>query len=178
MTRKTAFQSMFVAAILAGTSLGANVWAQSSPVTDLSLAIVSPSTQVGKASWYGESFDGRETASGELFDMYRLTAADPNLPLNSMVEVTNLENGRHVLVRVNDRRDPGPGGVIVLSKAAAANLRFVGEGTAQVRVTPVASQSATAQRDTRPRLPVETLADQSSQQSLLVWADPLQLASR
>ena len=59
--------------------------------------------EVGTASWYGEYFQGKETASGEPFDMQALTAAHPTLPLGSFVRVTNLRNGRAVVVRVNDR---------------------------------------------------------------------------
>src|SRR5438876_8427260 len=59
--------------------------------------------QVGTASWYGEDFDGKPTASGEPFNMYDLTAAHPSLPLGTFVRVTNLRNGRSVVVKVNDR---------------------------------------------------------------------------
>src|SRR5581483_2044268 len=59
--------------------------------------------QVGTASWYGRDFEGKPTASGEPYNMYDLTAAHPTLPLGSMVKVTNLRNGRAVVVRVNDR---------------------------------------------------------------------------
>ena len=90
--------------------------------------------QSGYATWYGEDFDGRITASGERFDMYGLTAAHSALPFNSVVEVTNLENGRTVDVRITDRPEPGRAGVIVVSKAAAANLGFSRERSAPVRV--------------------------------------------
>lgn len=90
----------------------------------------------GLASWYGQEFNGRPTSSGEPFDMYKLTAAHRTLPLPSFVRVTNLANGRSVVVRVNDR---GPFAdtddrIIDLSYAAALRLDMVGTGTAQVRV--------------------------------------------
>ena len=60
-------------------------------------------TQVGTASWYGDGFHGKETASGEFFDMYSCTAAHMTLPLGTMIRVSNLENGREVFVRIHDR---------------------------------------------------------------------------
>jgi rare lipoprotein A len=125
-------------AVAAGLTIAHSAHAQSGVtlVSANSLAMMSAPAgdQVGLATWYGEDFDGRVTAAGDRFDMYGLTAAHPSLPLNSTVEVTNLENGRKLTLRVNDRRAPAPGGVIVLSKAAAANLGFVQEQSARVRV--------------------------------------------
>jgi len=92
------------------------------------------SDQIGTATWYGEDFDGRTTASGERFDMYGLTAAHAAFPFNSVVEVTDLETGRSVDVRITDRPEPGKNGVIVVSKAAAASLGFSRERSAPVRV--------------------------------------------
>ncbi|HEV2492612.1 MAG TPA: septal ring lytic transglycosylase RlpA family protein [Terriglobia bacterium] len=91
-------------------------------------------TQSGIASWYGEAFQGIPTASGELFDMNRLTAAHPTLPLGSRIIVTNLRNHRSVVVRVNDRGPLVPGRLVDVSKAAARRLGFVGAGVARVRV--------------------------------------------
>ncbi len=90
--------------------------------------------EVGLASWYGREFQGRRTANGEIFDPRRLTAAHPTLPLPSLVEVTNLENGRRIRVRVNDRGPFVPGRVIDLSEAAAVALGFRERGLARVRV--------------------------------------------
>lgn len=90
----------------------------------------------GLASWYGEEFNGRPTSSGESFDMYALTGAHRTLPIPTYVRVTNLANGRSVVVRVNDRgpfRDPDSR-IIDLSYAAALRLDMVREGTASVRV--------------------------------------------
>src|SRR3954467_10282348 len=71
--------------------------------------------QVGRASWYGKRFDGRSTASGEPFDMFQFTAAHRTLPLGTLVRVTNLRNGRSVVVRVNDRGPMVRGRIIDLS---------------------------------------------------------------
>jgi len=90
----------------------------------------------GAASWYGEEFNGRPTSSGEIFDMYALTGAHRTLPIPTYVRVTNLSNGRSVVVRVNDRgpfRDPDSR-IIDLSYAAALRLDMVRDGTANVRV--------------------------------------------
>jgi rare lipoprotein A len=83
----------------------------------------------GIASWYGEKFHGRRTSSGEIYDMYRMTAAHRSLPLPSYVRVTNLENKRSVVVRVNDRGPFHENRVIDLSYAAAKKLGIAAKGT-------------------------------------------------
>jgi rare lipoprotein A len=88
----------------------------------------------GIASYYAEDFHGRRTSNGEIFDMWALTAAHPTLPLPSYVYVTNLANGRTLLVRVNDRGPYARGRVIDVSRATARYLGFETQGTAQVRV--------------------------------------------
>jgi rare lipoprotein A len=90
--------------------------------------------QVGLASWYGEFHHGLRTASGETFDMGELTAAHRTLPLGTHLRVTNLENGRMVRVRVNDRGPYVDGRVIDLSRAAARSLDMVERGVVPVRL--------------------------------------------
>ncbi len=90
--------------------------------------------KTGPASWYGEAFNRRKTSNGEWFDMTRLTAAHPTLPLPSYVKVTNLDNGREVVVRVNDRGPFVGPRIIDLSKRTAEVLDFKRKGKAQVRV--------------------------------------------
>jgi len=90
--------------------------------------------QIGTASWYGRDFHGRKTANGERYDMHALSAAHKTLPLPTLVRVTNLENGRSVVVRVNDRGPFARNRLIDLSYAAARSLGFVNKGTARVRV--------------------------------------------
>ncbi len=90
--------------------------------------------QVGTASWYGEYFDGKPTASGEDYDMYDMTAAHPTLPLGSYVKVTNLHNGKAVVVKVNDRGPIVPGRIIDLSYGAARVLQFEHQGLQRVRL--------------------------------------------
>lgn len=89
---------------------------------------------VGVASWYGQQFHGRQTANGEIFDMRQISAAHPTLPMPSLVEVTNLENGRSMQLRVNDRGPFHDNRLIDLSQAAARELGFEGQGLARVRV--------------------------------------------
>lgn len=88
----------------------------------------------GIASWYGEQFHNRNTANGEVFDMDLITAAHKTLPLPSMVEVTDLETGKKLKVRVNDRGPFVPGRIIDLSKGAAKKLGIYQKGVARVRV--------------------------------------------
>lgn len=88
----------------------------------------------GVASWYGRPFDGRPTSSGEMYDMNELTAAHPTLPIPTWVEVTNLKNGKHVVVKVNDRGPFVGKRLIDLSFGAATALDMVREGTARVEV--------------------------------------------
>ncbi len=89
----------------------------------------------GIASWYGTKFHGRRTSSGEPYDMFAITAAHKSLPLPSYVKVTNLENGRSLIVRVNDRGPFHPGRIIDLSYTAAVRLGVYAKGSARVEVT-------------------------------------------
>jgi rare lipoprotein A len=89
---------------------------------------------VGLASWYSYEAHNRTTADGEVFDARLPTAAHKTLPIPSYLEVTNLANGRRVRVRLNDRGPFVAGRIIDLSRAAAAQLGFLGQGTARVRV--------------------------------------------
>jgi rare lipoprotein A len=90
--------------------------------------------ETGIASWYGEDFHGKYTANGEVFDLNALTAAHRTLPMPCIVEVTNLENGRSMALRVNDRGPYARGRIIDVSRRAAQLLGFEGPGTAKVRV--------------------------------------------
>ena len=91
-------------------------------------------TQVGVASWYGSFHAGRKTASGEPFDPNAMTAAHRTLPLGCIVQVTNVENGRTAMVRINDRGPYYANRIIDLSRAAADALGFRASGLARVRV--------------------------------------------
>jgi rare lipoprotein A len=91
--------------------------------------------RTGTASWYGSDFHGRRTANGETYDMNAMTAAHPTLPMPTIVRVTNLDNGRSVIVRVNDRGPFAEDRIIDMSRAGARELGFENKGLARVRVT-------------------------------------------
>lgn len=96
----------------------------------------------GTASWYGRKFHGRHTSNGEVYDMFAMTAAHKTLPIPSYVRVTNLNNGREVVVRVNDRGPFHGQRLIDLSYAAAQRLGFADQGTAPVEVVIVAPEES------------------------------------
>jgi rare lipoprotein A len=100
---------------------------------------IRPSVQVGYASWYGLPHHGRRTASGEIYNMYELTAAHPVIRMGTRLHVTNLENGRSVEVRVNDRGPFVDGRILDLSYAAARHLGAVDAGVIRVRIRVVAA---------------------------------------
>lgn len=97
----------------------------------------------GQASWYGPGFHGKKTASGEIFDQGRLTAAHKTLPLGTKAKVTNLENGNSVEVEINDRGPYVGDRVIDLSRAAAKALGFVESGLTLVRIEPLYQEAST-----------------------------------
>ena len=97
--------------------------------------------QTGIASWYGPNFHGKKTANGEIFDMYELTAAHKTLQMPSLVRVTNLENGRSIIVRINDRGPFSKGRIIDMSKRGAELLGFINQGTARVKVQVLSEES-------------------------------------
>jgi rare lipoprotein A len=90
--------------------------------------------EIGVASWYGKEFYGKKTANGEIYDMYDITAAHRTLPLPSIVKVTNLQNQKSIIVRINDRGPFAKDRIIDLSKASAKKLGFYEAGTVQVKV--------------------------------------------
>jgi rare lipoprotein A len=91
-------------------------------------------TETGKASFYGNEFDGRKTANGETFHQSQLTAAHKHLPFGTMVKVTNLANNKTVVVRINDRGPYAAGRIIDLSKAAAKQIDMIAAGIARVKI--------------------------------------------
>jgi rare lipoprotein A len=92
-------------------------------------------TQTGIASWYGEPFHGRTTASGETYDMEELTCAHKTLPFGTRLRVENLDNGRSITLRVTDRGPFVGGRIVDVSRKAARELEMIGPGTARVRIT-------------------------------------------
>jgi rare lipoprotein A len=108
---------------------------------------VQPFTQRGIASWYGKKFHGQKTSSGETYDMYKMTAAHPTLPIPSYARVTNLSNGRSVVVRINDRGPFHNSRIIDLSYAAAYKLGYIGVGSTQVQIDAVVPPQQTRRAD-------------------------------
>lgn len=103
-------------------------------------------SEIGLASWYGKSFQGKRTSSGERFDMHSMTAAHKQLPMNTLLKVKNLENGRETIVRVNDRGPYSGKRIIDLSHSAAKSLKLASKGTARVEIT-VINEASTDETD-------------------------------
>jgi len=124
-------------------------------------------SQVGIASWYGKKFHGRKTANGETYNMYAMTAAHTTLPMPSLVLVTNLDNGKSIKVRVNDRGPFVKGRLIDLSYAAAKALGYAKQGTARVRVQTLnaAEHDVSKQHVQKPQ-PVKMLQQPSAKHEL------------
>lgn len=112
-----------------------------------------PMKERGLASWYGRMFHGRKTASGEVYDMFAMTAAHKTLPIPSYAKVTHLGSGRSVVVRVNDRGPFHEGRVIDLSYAAAAKLGIAGPGSGPVEVERVFARDAARLASAAPQPP-------------------------
>ena len=103
--------------------------------------------QKATASWYGKKFHGKRTSSGETYDMYKMTAAHTVLPIPSYAQVTNLNNGRSIIVKVNDRGPFKHNRVIDLSYAAALKLDVVRSGTGQVEIIAIGENTPTSQKE-------------------------------
>lgn len=129
--------------------------------------------ETGIASWYGPGFHGKRTANGEPYDAYSMTAAHPTLQLPCVARVTNLDNGRSVIVRVNDRGPFKRGRVMDVSKRAAELLGMIGAGTAKVRVQVLDRESRIVADAARQGLPPKTqmamaFSEQAQQQGVEV----------
>ncbi|HEX5007720.1 MAG TPA: septal ring lytic transglycosylase RlpA family protein [Hyphomonadaceae bacterium] len=138
--------------------------------------------EIGIASWYGPTFHGKASASGETFDENAMTAAHPTLPIPSLVRVTNLENGRSVVVRLNDRGPFVDDRIIDLSRAAGKALDMHAKGTARVRVqyvgpAPAEHNAAPNQqvevRQVAPMLPVAAIPVKFSMPVMEIASEPL-----
>ncbi len=110
---------------------------------DLEMETESEPMQTGMASWYGRGFHGRKTANGERYNMHELTCASKHLPFGTMLEVTNLDNGEKVVVRVNDRGPYIKKRIIDLSYAAAKQIRMLHKGQAKVEIRETSEENNT-----------------------------------
>ena len=134
-------------------------------------------SETGKASFYGMKFHGHLTSNGEVYDMYSMSAAHKNLPLPSYARVTNLENGKSTVVRVNDRGPFHEGRVIDLSYAAAHRLGVLAKGTARVRVEAITVAPGPNDALGGTAIQVAAVSDESRAQSLAAnlrerWGQP------
>src|SRR5689334_11453747 len=132
--------------------------------------------ETGVASWYGPDFDGKDTALGETYDMNDLTAAHRTLPMPSMVRVTNLENGRVLALRVNDRGPYAKGRILDVSRRGARLLGFDANGTARVRVQIMAEESRLMAAQAQAGQPVALMPGETKPQAAptaVVVAQPL-----
>lgn len=119
---------------LAGCSGGRPATRSAAPPPTAPAPPAAPAPLEGTASFYGQWHHGRLTASGDVFDMNKLTAAHRTLPFGTRVRVTNLDNGRQVDVRINDRGPYSKRRILDLSRAAAKELRMIEAGVARVRI--------------------------------------------
>jgi len=127
--------------------------------------------ETGIASWYGPDFHGRRTANGERYDMHAMTAAHTILPLPTLARVTNLENGRQVVVRINDRGPFVKNRLIDLSYAAAKALGYEDKGTARVRVQALSDREPSPQSNPAPEaMPVGSRPPQKAAMYVQVGA--------
>jgi rare lipoprotein A len=128
---KLLVQILFISILLSGNY----VFSQSSDTLKLSAKNKTAKKELtGIASWYSDKFNGRRTANGEIFSQSKMTAACNQLPLGTWIRVTNLRNGKQVVVKVNDRLHPRMRRVVDLTRAAAGELGFLKAGLTKVRV--------------------------------------------
>lgn len=130
---------------------------QYTPITD-----ERPFKQRGIGSWYGKKFHGQKTSSGELYDMYKMTAAHPTLPIPSYARVTNVVNGKQVIVRVNDRGPFHSGRIIDLSYTAALKLGYLGKGSGELEVERLLPEDIAAITMNKAGQPVPSLEERSA----------------
>ncbi|WP_045387398.1 septal ring lytic transglycosylase RlpA family protein [Vibrio rotiferianus] len=127
----------------------------------------------GKASWYGEKFQGHLTSNGEIYDMYSMTAAHKTLPLPSFVKVTNTDNGKSTIVRVNDRGPFHEGRIIDLSYAAAFKLDVVKTGTANVEIEVLSFEKPTDEKAlaTHPKYVIQVASSKYADRTRTLGSD-------
>jgi rare lipoprotein A len=166
--------TLFVAAMLGASACSRRTIARTSVPAKIG------ATETGIASWYGSAYNGRRAASGEIFDMEQLTAAHQTLPFGTWVQVNDLDNGRQVNVRINDRGPFVQGRIIDLSLAAARQIEMVGPGIARVRLRIIEAPNPPPNPPPLPApavtapMPIEGFAIQAGAFSTRERADSLQ----
>lgn len=119
-------------------------------------------SETGVASWYGTDFHGKRTSSGERYDMHAMTAAHRLLPMDTLLLVRNLDNGKEAVVRVNDRGPFVKGRILDLSKCAAKALKLMGKGTARVKVETLADSASTTGSNRSAQAPSQNQSPEAS----------------
>ena len=140
------------------------------PITDPN----TPFKQRGLATWYGKKFHGQKTSSGERYDMYQITAAHPILPIPSYARVTNLENGKQIIVRINDRGPFHSSRIIDLSYTAALKLGYVGKGSTVLEVERLLPEDIDRMAENRKNQPTNIVSNQPVRQ---VNPNPMAIAN-
>lgn len=128
-----------------------------------------PTKERGLASWYGRMFHGRKTASGEVYDMFAMTAAHKTMPIPSFARVTNVKNGQSVVVRINDRGPFHAGRIIDLSYAAAARIGIAAAGSGMVEVERIFAPSDIALAPVAPPTMADVETPLVSQEAAALW---------
>lgn len=121
-----------------------------------------PFIQRGVGSWYGKKFHGQKTSSGELYDMYKITAAHPILPIPSYARVTNISNGKQIIVRINDRGPFHASRIIDLSYTAALKLDVIGKGSSQIEVERLLPADIERMAENRKNQPVQPVRQETA----------------
>jgi rare lipoprotein A len=143
------------------------------PITDTT----TPYVQRGVGSWYGKKFHGQKTSSGELYDMYKITAAHPTLPIPSYARVTNLSNGKQIIVRINDRGPFHSSRIVDLSYTAALKLDILGKGSSQIEVERLLPADIERMAENRKNQPQTTTVATASNDNVARPAAVVQAAS-
>ena len=121
-----------------------------------------PFIQRGVGSWYGKKFHGQKTSSGELYDMYKITAAHPTLPIPSYARVTNIGNGKQIIVRINDRGPFHASRIIDLSYTAALKLDVIGKGSSQIEVERLLPADIERMAENRKNQPIQPVRQETA----------------
>ena len=137
------------------------------------ITVDKPLRELGLASWYGRKFHGRRTASGEVYNMYSMTAAHKTLPIPSYARVHNPANGREVIVRINDRGPFHAGRIVDLSYAAAHRIGILGDGSGEVELEVVDASGKPAPAPAAPVSPPVMVADNRPRTTLPAVAVPV-----
>jgi len=132
-----------------------------------------PFIQRGVGSWYGKKFHGQKTSSGELYDMYKITAAHPTLPIPSYARVTNLNNGKQIIVRINDRGPFHASRIIDLSYTAALKLDVIGKGSSQIEVERLLPADIERMAENRKNQPVQPVRQETPVTAVAATSIPI-----